>query len=181
MKFKVGDKVSVIDEAIDGLVISTTNNEITVLSDDGFSLVFFENELIKIHDTTIKVSNADVFSALQIKETKKKNPKTRIKTKERQAPPLEVDLHIEKLTSTITGLSNFDMLNLQMDTVKRQLDFAIAKKIQRVVFIHGVGQGVLKAELDFLLKRYENLKYYEANYQKYGQGATEVYFFQNKT
>jgi len=66
-----------------------------------------------------------------------------------------------------------------MDTAKRQLEFAITKRIQKVVFIHGVGEGVLKAELESLFRRYENLKWYDADYQKYGLGATEIYIFQN--
>jgi len=33
--------------------------------------------------------------------------------------------------------------------------------------------------LEFLFKRYNNLKFYDADYQKYGRGATEVYIFQN--
>ena len=54
------------------------------------------------------------------------------------------------------------------------------KRIQKVVFIHGVGEGVLKLELEYLFKRYDNLKFYDANYQKYGLGATEVYIYQSK-
>jgi len=61
----------------------------------------------------------------------------------------------------------------------KQLEFAIRKKIQRVVFIHGVGEGVLKLELQYLFKHYDNLKFYDADYQKYGLGATEVYIYQN--
>jgi len=30
-----------------------------------------------------------------------------------------------------------------------------------------------------LFGRYNNVKYYDANYQKYGLGATEVYIYQN--
>jgi dsDNA-specific endonuclease/ATPase MutS2 len=71
------------------------------------------------------------------------------------------------------------MLTLQMDTAKRQLEFAIRKRIQKVVFIHGVGEGVLKTELEYLFGRYNNVKYYDADYQKYGLGATEVYIYQN--
>ena len=71
------------------------------------------------------------------------------------------------------------MLNIQLDAAKRQLDFAIKKRIQKVVFIHGVGEGILKEELQYLFKKYENLKFYDADYQKYGLGATEVYIFQN--
>jgi dsDNA-specific endonuclease/ATPase MutS2 len=76
-------------------------------------------------------------------------------------------------------MNTYDMLTLQMDTAKRQLEFAIRKRIQKVVFIHGVGEGVLKTELEYLFGRYNNVKYYDADYQKYGLGATEVYIYQN--
>lgn len=91
---------------------------------------------------------------------------------------MEVDLHINQLTPSTKGLSNYDMLNLQLEAAKRQLEFAISKRIQKMVFIHGVGQGVLKEELCSLFRRYDNVKYYDADYQKYGMGATEVYISQ---
>jgi dsDNA-specific endonuclease/ATPase MutS2 len=77
-------------------------------------------------------------------------------------------------------MNNFDILNIQTETAKRHIEFAIRNRIPKIVFIHGVGEGVLKAELDFMLKRYENISFQDANYQKYGMGATEVYFKQNK-
>ena len=88
-------------------------------------------------------------------------------------------MHIHHLTNSTKGMSNHEMLTLQLDTAKRQLEFAIRKRMQKVVFIHGVGEGVLKLELEYLFGRYNNVKYYEANYQKYGLGATEVYIYQN--
>ena len=69
---------------------------------------------------------------------------------------------------------------LEILLLKRRLEFAMQKRIQKIVFIHGVGEGVLKIELEYLFKRYEGIKFYDANYQKYGQGATEVYIFQSK-
>ena len=62
-----------------------------------------------------------------------------------------------------------------METARRQLEFALSKRIQKVVFIHGVGQGVLKAELRTLFRRYDHLKVREADYRSYGLGATEIY------
>jgi dsDNA-specific endonuclease/ATPase MutS2 len=76
-------------------------------------------------------------------------------------------------------MSNYDILTLQTETAKRHLDFAIRNRIPKIVFIHGVGEGILKAELDFLFGRYDNLTFQDANFQKYGQGATEIYFKQN--
>jgi hypothetical protein len=93
--------------------------------------------------------------------------------------PFVVDLHIEKLVPSKRGMSNYDILTLQMETAKRQLDFAIKNRMPKVVFIHGVGEGVLKAELDFMLGRYDTISFQDANYQKYGLGATEVYIKQN--
>ena len=92
---------------------------------------------------------------------------------------MEVDLHIHKLTDSNRRMTNYDILTLQLDTAKRQLEFAMRKRIQKIVFIHGVGEGVLKMELETLFRRYENIKYYDADLQKYGNGATEIYIFQN--
>jgi len=112
------------------------------------------------------------------KEIPKKRAIPKVKPKDRNTPKMEVDLHIHKLTKSVRGMSNHEMLNLQVDTAKRQLEFAIAKRIQKVVFIHGVGAGVLKEELHYLFKRYERITYYDADYQKYGLGATEIYIYQ---
>jgi len=91
---------------------------------------------------------------------------------------MEVDLHINKLTKSVKGLDNYDMLNLQLDTAKKKVEYAIYKRISKIVFIHGVGEGVLKSELQSLLNKYP-VKYYDASYKQYGLGATEVYVFQN--
>ena len=114
------------------------------------------------------------------KEAKKPKKAKKVRSKDRNLPPMEVDLHIHQLVNNHKRISNYDILTLQMDTAKRQLDFAISKRIQRIVFIHGMGEGVLRAELEFLFKRYDNIKFYDADFQKYGQGAVEVYIFQNK-
>jgi hypothetical protein len=47
-----------------------------------------------------------------------------------------------------------------------------------LVFIHGVGEGVLEKELKFLFGRYP-VRYEPASYRKYGMGATAVYVIQN--
>lgn len=182
MKFKVHDKVEVLDDALKGKVVSVDGNQVTVETTEGFMLKYHENELVGTNeDQTRLISTADVeiSEILREKQVPKKPKSTRTKPKERNAPPMEVDLHIEKLVNSYRGMTNYDILNLQLETAKRQIEFASRKRIQKIVFIHGVGEGVLKAELDFLLGRYDNLKFYDADYQKYGLGATEVYFFQN--
>lgn len=178
---KIGDKVSVLDEPISGKVVSVSGNEVIIETEDGFEMSFFSNELVKIQSEEMIVPSFDEVSKnLREKEVFKKKPKRPItKPKERNVPPMEVDLHIHKLVRSTKGMTNHDMLTLQIDTAKRQLDFAISKRIPKVVFIHGVGQGVLKEELRYLFGRYDNVKISEADYKKYGFGAMEIYIVQN--
>lgn len=181
-KFEIGDKVSVLDEAVDGVVIEVKNNEITIETNDKFVMTYFVNELIKIHNTN-DLNSFNKTEALQkknndIQPTRKQlELQKKLENVEKGVP--EFDLHIEKLIKTKSGLSNFDILTIQLDTAKRHVEFAIKNRIPKIVFIHGVGEGILKAELDFMLKRYEQISFQDANYQKYGLGATEVYFKQN--
>lgn len=180
--FKIGDSVMVIDEDLFGEITQINKDIITIETKDGFSLNFSSSELIKNKvDQNLKkefFSETTIDSVISEKESVKKNSKRRIKPKERYQPTMEVDLHINQLVKSSKGMSNHDMLTLQLETAKRQLEFAIRKRIQKIVFIHGVGEGILKVELEYLFGRY-NVKFYDANYQKYGLGATEVYIYQN--
>jgi len=181
MILKIGDSVSVLDEDLSGVIKTLDDHAVTIETKDGFLLNFDKSELILNQNSIIDhaVDSSQIHEVIAEKETRKRKPSVKVKPKERAQATMEVDLHIHHLVTSSRGMTNFEILNLQMQTAKRQLEFAIKKRIQRVVFIHGVGEGVLKEELKTLFRRYDNLKYYDANYQKYGLGATEVYIFQN--
>ena len=180
--FSKGDTVSVLDEAMNGVVLSVKDNQVTIETQDGFVMTFFVNELIKIHVTS---NLMDSIRRINVSEVSKEKeiPKPRSFVKEKKSkheiPAPEFDLHIEKLVPNKRGMSNYDILTLQSETAKRHIEFAIRNRIPKIVFIHGVGEGILKAELDFLLGRYDNIAFQDGNYQKYGLGATEVYIKQN--
>ena len=57
------------------------------------------------------------------------------------------------------------------------MDAAIAHRISKIIFIHGVGKGTLKQELIHALKKYERVRHYEAPFKKYGFGALTVEFY----
>lgn len=177
-QFQIGDIVETVDDVIKGVVKTIDGNQITLLSDDGFSLTFASHELVCMSNE-IRVSSFEVDQIKKEKESPKRKKLIVVKAKERTAPKMEVDLHINQLVKNPKQLGNYEMLNLQLETAKRQLDFAISKRIQKVVFIHGVGEGILKEELGYMFGKYDNVKYYDAEYQKYGLGATEVYILQN--
>jgi dsDNA-specific endonuclease/ATPase MutS2 len=178
----IGDKVSVLDEAINGQVISIKDGKVTIETEDGFRMTFFVKELIKVNNSNNLLDSIKSINVLSVaKEKEIQKPRSFVKERkdknEISAP--EFDLHIEKLVKNHRGMSNYDILTLQSETAKRHIDFAIRNRIPKIVFIHGVGEGVLKSELDFLMGRYENISFQDANYQKYGLGATEVFFKQN--
>ena len=183
MDFKLGDYVLVLDEDLSGIIKHIDGNTISVETNDGFLIDFQKNELVKKDkNQSIKTdlfSNSSISAVVSEKEIPKRKNQPKVRAKDRYEPTMEVDLHINQLVRSSRNMSNHDMLTLQLDTAKHKLEFAISKRIQKIVFIHGVGEGVLKMELEYLFGRYANVKFYDANYQKYGLGATEVYIYQN--
>lgn len=176
MDFEINDTVSVLDDDIDGVVINVTNTVITIETNDGFPMKFSPSQLVKTGTETFHFKGiADAKAA----KVDKKKTYTRGKTHTDEFV-LVVDLHIEKLVKSKKGMSNFDILSLQLDTAKHKLDFSIQKRFPKVVLVHGVGDGVLKADICSMLRRYDNIRFYDADYKEYGLGATEIRILQNQ-
>lgn len=90
-------------------------------------------------------------------------------------PLMEIDLHIGELTDTLAGMQPKDMLELQLDTVRKTMKANNARVGQKIVFIHGKGEGVLrKAVLDLLKKEFPKAELQDASFREYGFGATLV-------
>lgn len=86
-----------------------------------------------------------------------------------------IDLHSNELLDSTKGMSSGDILNYQLDTFRKVLEGNKAKKGQKVVFIHGKGEGVLRrAIIDELKYKYKQYQYQDASFQEYGYGATLV-------
>ncbi len=119
-----------------------------------------ENELLKV--TELK---KDSQGTVQI-------PKKKSKYNEID----EIDLHIEAIVDEHAGLSNGEIVEIQLGRFETALETAIRSNTKRIVFIHGVGNGRLKHELRKKLDRkYPDLKYQDASFKEYGYGATLVY------
>lgn len=88
---------------------------------------------------------------------------------------IEVDLHIGELLDDTRGMSNSEILNYQLDKFREVMEQYKNKREQRIVFIHGKGDGVLrKALLDEMKRKYTACKTQDASFQEYGFGATMV-------
>lgn len=85
----------------------------------------------------------------------------------------EIDLHIEELQTSIEGLTNAEIVGIQMNCFRQELDKAILRKAKSIIFIHGVGNGFLKSEIRKELKA-SGFHFKDGEPTRYGYGATEV-------
>ncbi|MDX5348997.1 MAG: DUF2027 domain-containing protein [Hymenobacteraceae bacterium] len=112
----------------------------------------------------------------KLKETLSALEQTTTAAYKLETPAHEVDLHIEKLTQEDPKkMSNAEILRTQLAVFQDNLDRAIAANMHEIIFIHGVGNGVLRKELHKLLSRNPSISYFEdAKKEKFGYGATLV-------
>ena len=90
-------------------------------------------------------------------------------------PPIEIDLHIGALLDSTAGMSNTDMLLLQLDTVRNILKAHSRRIGQKIIFIHGKGEGVLrKALYDLIRREFRSYELQDASFVRFGFGATMV-------
>lgn len=91
-----------------------------------------------------------------------------------------VDLHADAILDSTAEMTPGDIIQAQLARFTVALDGAIkgggGSSPKRMVFIHGVGKGKLRYEIEKLLKReYPKLKYQDASFAEYGYGAIMVF------
>ncbi|MEJ6980158.1 DUF2027 domain-containing protein [Pedobacter sp. P351] len=95
--------------------------------------------------------------------------------KEIEKPSKEIDLHIEKLREDYQFLNKEEILKVQLNHFQKALDAAIVHKLPSIIFIHGVGNGTLRYEIQKVISKHPQVKtYMDAYKDRYGYGATEV-------
>lgn len=88
-----------------------------------------------------------------------------------------VDLHIDKITDSWKGLSNFEIITIQLKEFEKWYDLAVAHHQPDLIVIHGVGKGKLKDEIHEILKTKKEVRYFVNQYDhRFGYGATEIFF-----
>jgi len=121
---------------------------------------------------------AEETNALVQKEVRKE----KVKGNESKRPTrqivnniVEIDLHIDQLLDTTTGMSNKDILEYQLDIFRKVLEEYKLRSGQKIVFIHGKGDGILRQRILWELQtRYKRFRHQDASFKQYGYGATMV-------
>ncbi len=122
----------------------------------------------------VAVSPDEIKEAILSKEPRRESRPKQVTHGHRNGV-LEVDLHINELLDSTAGMSNADMLQCQMDKFHAVMEEYRNKTGQKIVFIHGKGEGVLRKEIEKQLKtKYRQHYFQDASFREYGFGATMV-------
>lgn len=147
--------------------------------------VFEENEFFEQPSLLFTIVDNDevarplVVDSKRLKEQMYKDEKIIAhegkKKRQKDDGALVIDLHADELLETTAGMNAADILHYQLDVFKKTMDENKKKKGQKIVFIHGKGEGVLRHALVHELNyRYKSCTYQDASFQEYGYGATQV-------
>lgn len=88
------------------------------------------------------------------------------------APNNFIDLHIEKLAPHLLNSNPAHLLTYQIQECTRFIEEMVHRNMPYFTIVHGKGQGVLKAEIEQLLKSYPQIKFL---FSKNDGGAVEVW------
>ncbi len=146
-----------------------------------FELLSYAPELVKVHNIVANTTASSQIDAQKLKEKmmagSKAEPLKQFVKKTIQSPPAEVDLHIECLVAESTKLSNAEIIQIQLNAFLSNLDAAMASGMPQITFIHGVGNGVLRTEIQKRLSKHPQIKFFQdAKREKFGYGATVIHF-----
>jgi hypothetical protein len=120
----------------------------------------------ELHTVLLQKSSAD---------KRESRPVTKKQQKRSGKNVIEIDLHIGELLDDTHGMSNAEILDYQLTKFRQVMEENKYKREQKIVFIHGKGDGVLrKAILDELKRKYKHCRFQDASFQEYGFGATMI-------
>jgi DNA-nicking Smr family endonuclease len=193
--FKAGDLVKFLNDVGTATVLRVEGNVVIVEDEDGFERSVERAELMDAGDRDQdekKYGNKlpDVAQLLtqEVGERRMKELQRDFEVRYQHAQStsmsrrdahMEVDLHIHELVDDQRGLADGAKLAIQMAHFDRMMDIAKREKLRRIVFIHGVGQGVLRHQIRTALDQHHpDCNHREGDPRRYGSGATEVWLGQ---
>jgi len=166
--FKVGQQIIFIDEPGSGKVLEIrAGNNVLIEDEHGFSRVFPMNKI-----AAIRVPLEKMASIKHVPKEKATEKPKKIAEKHNSLPEL-IDLHIHELVDRHEHWSNAEIVNYQMEHLKRKLEQLMTRRVKCVHIVHGVGEGKLRTEVRHYLRKFANCEINDMSYTRNGFGATE--------
>ena len=192
-EIKKGSEVKFLNDVGGGIVLEIfPDGTANVEGEDGFDMKYNLSELMLVSESITEQEEAynnklpdlakiiaqDVNEERQKliqKDFEIKYANVRATNQQRRGEHMVIDLHIHELIDDQSGLQDRTKLDIQLNHFERMMRIAGEQRIKRVIFIHGVGQGVLRNQIRTRLDSYyPDCTVRDANPREYGAGATEV-------
>ena len=154
MILKVGQKVSIVDQAERGVITDISGQRALVMREDGFDEWYPMFKLVGQNEINIEEPSEDKHQDSYVEV--------------RQERVHEVDLHIDNLKIDWKSIPKDKILSFQISSLYDEIQYARKNKYDVLIIIHGKGTGVLKqAVLDVLYQKglHEYSTMTEGNYK----------------
>lgn len=162
---KIGDKVSVVDEDLSGVITSVNGNIVVFKDEYGFTYQYPKTKLVP--------KNSDLYE--NIKVVKKAEPKKNI-SKKHQKNALVLDLHFHHLVKNPHDYDSFERLFIQKERLLETLNFCRKNHLKRLEIVHGIGDGTLQRMVLDTLESQTGLDFYNKEILHHQSGAVMVEF-----
>ncbi|WP_370898907.1 Smr/MutS family protein [Chryseobacterium gossypii] len=162
---KIGDKVSVVDEDLSGVVTSVKGNTVVFKDGYGFTHQYPKEKLVP--------KNADIYENIRIIE--KAEPK-KIVSKKHQKNHLVLDLHFHNLVKNPDDYDSFERLFIQKEKLLETLDLCRKNHLKKLEIVHGIGDGTLQKMVWEVLESQTRIDFYNKEILHHQSGAVMVEF-----
>jgi len=192
-EIKKGSNVKFLNDVGGGIVLEIFSDGTAIVEgEDGFDMKYNLKELMLVSESITeqeaeynnKLPDLTQIIAQDVNEERQKQiqkdfevkyANVRATNQQRRGEHMVIDLHIHELIDDQSGLQDRTKLDVQLNHFERMMRIAGEQRVRRVIFIHGVGQGVLRNQIRTRLDSYyPDCTVRDANPREYGAGATEV-------
>lgn len=203
IKYKVGDKVKVIDDNTHGVILKVNEDQIIIESDFGFEESYSSSEILpdieleeEIKEEKLKpvkkkkltnkeksviqkeefeqmVNTNFVQNSSEYRQKLEQQYKKEIKVSKKRKGTFVLDLHYGQLENYSSQLPVQHILKRQLNAAIHGIEKASSEGFAKIILVHGKGRGVLETEIKKYLDQH-HYTHYDADFRQYKLGATEV-------
>ena len=160
---KIGDKISVIDDDLKGIITSVKEAVIVFRDEHGFTHQE-RKEKVVLQNPEIYENVAIVRKAAAAKPLSKKHNRKH----------MVLDLHFENLVKNPSDYNAFERIFLQKEKLEETIAFCRTNNLKKLEIIHGIGDGVLQRMVHDYLVGQTNLEFDDYDFFYHQSGSVMV-------
>lgn len=160
---KTGDKISVIDDNLKGVITSVKGDVVVFKDEHGFTHQERKEKLVlqdpEIYKQVPTIRKPEVHKPVSKKHNRKH---------------LILDLHFENLVKNPSDYDAFKRIFIQKEKLEETVAFCRANNLKKLEIIHGIGDGVLQRMVHDYLVGQTNLEFDDHDFFYHQRGSVMV-------